>query len=363
MNTGIITLAVCLIAGAASAQTFQGLGVLPGRTASQAVDMSTDGTTVAGNSNVQDGVGVRAWRWHATTGLVDLGIENSTATRINDSGDAIVGGAFGFPTLIWRSGQPAQSVPLPGSNLQPGPGVSGDGVTVIGNWSTNGYRASSWTQAGGVVPLPYAPSTPTVLVTNNGNSVSFVVNQDGSVIGGSQAFRYSTDPIITERFAVSRWTASGSELILNALGQPVEGGVYDMSSDGNTLLVLAHESPNVFYRWTPAGGYQLASGLQSFLNSAVARISGDGSTIISYDKMWTQSRGALPITQVLTESGATFTGWTNLVATGIDFNATHLCGYGTNPMGQTEAWYATIPAPGAGAVCAILTLAASRRCR
>ncbi len=75
------------------------------------------------------------------------------------------------------------------------------------------------------------------------------------------------------------------------------------------------------------------------------------------------ARGALPITQILTESGATFTGWSGLVATGIDFGATHLCGYGTNPMGQTEAWYATIPAPGAGAVCAILALAASRRRR
>src|SRR5437868_7662 len=85
-------------AAGAGAQTFTGLGFLPGGGYSQAWAVSADGSVVVGNSAGAEGY-FRAFRWDRQAGMVGLGV-------------------------------------LPGAVDSYGRGVSGDGTVVVGQ-STN----------------------------------------------------------------------------------------------------------------------------------------------------------------------------------------------------------------------------------
>lgn len=66
-------------------------------------------------------------------------------------------------------------------------------------------------------------------------------------------------------------------------------------------------------------------------------------------------RLALNLEQVLTSSyGLDLTGWTLSVANGISNDGKSIVGYGSNPLGQTEAWIATVPEPSTLAIAAIV---------
>ena len=90
-------------------------------------------------------------------------------------------------------------------------------------------------------------------------------------------------------------------------------------------------------------------------------LSGDGNTIVSLDKVWNVNTGTQDLTALLTSAGCNFSGWTGLIATGIDFDGNTLCGYGTDPDGLTQAWYATVPEPGAAIPLAVLLFGGRRR--
>ncbi|GEM_PF-1393429 len=75
----------------------------------------------------------------------------------------------------------------------------------------------------------------------------------------------------------------------------------------------------------------------------------------------TQADGLQRIENVLTDAGCNFTGCTNLLTTDTSSNGLTLCGYGTNPAGRTEAWYATIPAPSSAALLGLCSLAFTQR--
>src|SRR5437868_8949206 len=83
-----------LVACSASpAQTFTGLGVLPGGNSSQATAISADGTAVTGFSDTPGGP--RAFRWTASGGMVGLGTlpqaTSSYGTGISGDGAVVVG--------------------------------------------------------------------------------------------------------------------------------------------------------------------------------------------------------------------------------------------------------------------------------
>ncbi len=78
---------------------------------------------------------------------------------------------------------------------------------------------------------------------------------------------------------------------------------------------------------------------------------------------WTETTGEVALTTVLTNAGCNFSGWSSVFATDISFDGRALCGYGTNPTGQTEAWYATIPAPSSVGAILMLSIAHARRRR
>ena len=55
-----------------------------------------------------------------------------------------------------------------------------------------------------------------------------------------------------------------------------------------------------------------------------------------------------PLKQVLIDQGIDLTGWDLVSARGVSDDGLTIVGFGTNPLGNTEAWIATIPEPTTG---------------
>jgi len=357
------------VCSSALAQSFTGIGFGAGQTQSIAVDLSMDGGTVVGNS--PSGSSARSFVWRPGQGMTTFDYL-SAASSVSADGLAFAGGAA-FPGSVAAArwvGTNVEQVPNLAGSLPPAPAISGDGATVVGTSDENEH-AMRWRADTGTVQLPDC-NPESLPVTFAGNpAFAMGVNGDGNVVVGS-AFAFVSfpqqNPSIQRVNTPFRWTPSGGTSIIRPGGQVFLGAAYDTSADGNWVILQGNIYPdnNTFgeiYRYNALTNLAEELPAMSTTTAYPYRLSGNGLAAITGTRMWTEGAGTRTIGQVLTDAGCTFTGWTNLVATGIDFGATHLCGYGTNPMGQTEAWYATIPAPGAGAVCAFLALAASRRRR
>jgi len=87
----------------------------------------------------------------------------------------------------------------------------------------------------------------------------------------------------------------------------------------------------------------------------IGDVSADGSLAVGqsasaagYEAMvWTQPSGMISLRDLLTNGfGLDLTGWTLDGAMGVSADGTTICGIGTNPDGNIEAWVAVIPAPG-----------------
>ncbi len=140
----------------------------------------------------------------------------------------------------------------------------------------------------------------------------------------------------------------------------MRGGARGVSSDGSVVIAAAAGAVQLF-RWEAETNFVPLPGMPVNVSLANPALSGDGNTIVSLDKIWSVGTGVQPLTTVLTNAGCNFSGWSGLIATGVNFDGNTLCGYGTDPAGLTEGWYATIPAPGAAAPLAVLLLCGRRR--
>jgi uncharacterized membrane protein len=241
--------------------------------------------------------------------------------------------------------------------------MSEDGQVVVGTDSNLlPQRAVRWTAATGAVVLPAPTSGP--FVAAGLTTLALGVNGDGSVVVGNFNATIFENGQFFGVGAPFRWNAAtnSSETLLRPDGSLLRASPTDVSSDGNVIVLAGELSRGL--RWTrETGGVQvIASLVGSFMEP---RISGDGNTIIACDgnfvgqnliptaRFWNINTGERLLTDVLSSAGCDFSGWTNLVATGLDHDGNTLCGYATNPTGQTEAWYATIPTPGATATISI----------
>ena len=122
----------------------------------------------------------------------------------------------------------------------------------------------------------------------------------------------------------------------------------DVTSDGS--IVVGAEFTNTaalrIFRWTQAGGYQYFASSQSAIGEP--KVSDDGNAIIALREFWSPGTGVISLTQLLTQAGCNFTGWTNLSAIDISGDGLTIAGNGTNPLGQSQGWVATVPGPGVG---------------
>jgi probable HAF family extracellular repeat protein len=124
------------------AQSFSGLGFLPGGPFSRAQGVNADGTVVVGFGDAATGIVNEAFRWTQAGGMVGLGF-------------------------------------LPGGNLSSAFGVNADGTVVVGI----GNEAFRWTQAGGMAGLGFLPG--------GSGSEARAVNADGTVVVGGNPVQVS----------------------------------------------------------------------------------------------------------------------------------------------------------------------------
>lgn len=330
-------IAVCATPLASEAQVFSGLGMSPNSSLSRATSLSSDGSTVVGWEFVGANVG-----WRRRIGFApEYFAAQTRATGVSGDGGVVVGfetTSSTPPSFRWTSAGGTQSVPEVLRDLDPNPAVSGDGTFIVGRGAAGG--GVRWSQATGAFRIPDPPRGGfQTAVAWSATGTSF----DGAVVVGG-AFVNPTAFPENEFSTPYRWTsASGTQLLTLPDGTHPPGSAIAASFDGNVVLTAG----SGVGRWEAPSGIVMISGLAVNGTLAMPAMSGDGSTIVSLGKMWTLSDGLQDLTDVLTSAGCDFSGWTGLIGTGLSANGLALCGYGMNPQGRTEAWYATVPEPSA----------------
>ncbi len=240
----LVGLLATLGATAASAQSFQRLGFLPGQTDSIAHAVSADGKTVAGWCGTgQIWLAQRAFRWTKAEGMKGLGTlpggDAANATGVSADGSVIVGAStsattiaddnFFFEGFRWTKTGGMKSLGFPvntayrnsGAN-----GVSADGAAIVGsafdeNGAPGAYR---WTLTGGFTVIAETWT-------------GWAISADGAVIAGGDGV------------SAFRWSAQNGLDVIdpdNAIGVSV---AYGMSPDGKRL---AGEDA---YVWSEADGF------------------------------------------------------------------------------------------------------------
>lgn len=191
----------------------QDLGDLPGgTTATEAYDISGDGSTVVGSGNSANGA--EAFRWDATNGIVGLGdlpggVFASFASGVSADGSIIVGrasSALGQEATIWdvTNGTITGLGDLPGGAAVNGffseaNGVSADGSVVVGRGTigitnpstgvvTNALRATIWDAQNGLRELSVVLAAAGIDLTGITLTSATGVSADGLTVVGTASW-------------------------------------------------------------------------------------------------------------------------------------------------------------------------------
>jgi hypothetical protein len=290
------------------------------------------------------------YRWRLTSG-VERFLPDRGVTDVSFYGDTLAA-TSSSQNYRYRNGSGFDTVPL--STIY---AISGDGETVVGN--TGFGAAARWTLASGVSLLPavqpvagYVIGGPTFPIATSFDGSTVLMQAGARPTGGNFFFRHAV-----------RWTSTGGARFITDLNGGFLREALDMSDDGRAIIGTGDNTYLGTYLWRDDNS---VIGIPQFdlgVSGPRPKISGDASTIIYRTLMWTEQGGVVPLTSVLSAAGCDFTGWTNLTAVTISDNARALAGYGTNPQGQTEVWYATVPSPGVICVSMVLGMMCARRRR
>ncbi|GEM_PF-1596271 len=351
-GTRLIGLSIPIFLAAGSqAQTFQGLGDLAGGSfLSSATGVSDLGVIVAGFGTDADGVEPFFW-----SGATQLGLANndpaapkaSKAFALSADGLISVGQGYdGFSNHTayrWLSGDTGKNLgDLSLGNLWSAAyAVSADGSVIAGEGSSkNGREAFRYTYRGfkNLGDLP------------GGDFGSGAMGMDatGSVIAG-----WSFSANGREAF---KWTPNGGMIGLGDL----PGGNFDsyataVSADGSTIVGRGwSDNGREGFIWKSNTGMIALGDLPGgeYYSEALG-VSGDGTLVVGWSHtdngdeafIWDSTNGMRLLSDVLTNDyGLDLTGWQLLRATAISSDGRAIVGYGLNPLGQVEAWLATIPA-------------------
>jgi probable HAF family extracellular repeat protein len=355
---GIFAIAMTGLAGwqsTALAQTFTGVGFLPGGTKSYAGSVSSDGSVVVGMGSTPSGD--RVFRWTRGGVAVSLGTlpggTYSNGGVVSHDGSVVVGtsaSTVGERAFRWASGVMENLGTLPpveGGLMSFGYGVSGDGFVVVGMGDDNdspqlGVR---WTSAGGMTRLgtlggPY--------------SIAGAANLDGSVVVGD-----STTPGGSHAF---RWTAASGMLDLGTLPGGTGSLAGAVSDDGAVAAGTSNTFMNGLYRtratrWiTDGGGTTTSLNLGVLTGMSYSRaygVSNDGAVAVGLSgndieheraTLWNASMGLVDLNTYLPTLGINLTGWTLTSAYEVTGDGRTIVGNGTH-NGVSEGWVATIPPP------------------
>jgi probable HAF family extracellular repeat protein len=358
---GFVAALLAISSPAEAGATFQGLGAPSGGYRALATAVSDDGAVVVGY-RTNDSDSAEAFRWTRQGGMVGLGdlpggTFYSIAFAVSADGSAVVGygySAYGHEPSRWTPATGMVSLgDLPPGSLGGGAlGVSADGSVAVG-WTSSASgspEAFRWTRESGLVGLGDLPG-------GIFDSTACGVSGDGSVIVGN-----SRSSLGEEAF---RWTSATGMVGLGAL----PGGSFNsyadaVSADG--LVVVGYSSSDdgsgqagrQAFRSTAESGMvglgDLPGGLPGGeFSSEAFDLSADGSVIVGFGNsdlgreaiFWTPSMGMRNLKGLLEDLGLDLSGWTLTEARGISADGRTIVENGYNPMGNTEAWVATIPEP------------------
>jgi len=332
------------------AQSFSGLGFLPGGDSSTPQGVNADGTVVVGLGNAT-GIGQEAFRWTRAGGMAGLGFltggSNSTASGVNADGTVVVGsGGSGQSSEAFRWTQAGGMVGLgflTGGNFSGASGVNADGTVVVG---AAGGEAFRWTQAGGMVGLGFRPGG-----TFSGASG---VNADGTVVIGAADIPGIPD-ILGPPVEPFRWTQAGGLAGLGCLFG-IRCRASGVNADGTVVVGFAGGGAARFpleaFRWTQAGGMVGLGFLPRGGQSEAFGVNADGTVVVgdAQDEAsfsfvairWTQTDGIQSVQELLTAKGVDTTGWTLRSAQGVSADGQVIVGVGRDPNGRTQGWIANL---------------------
>jgi probable HAF family extracellular repeat protein len=274
---------VALVTGAASAQSFTGLGVLPGGgIESKSRCVSDNGSVVVGfglipPDNSTPTTGYRAFRW---TGGVMTNLETlgggpywySSSRGVSADGSVVVGGssfASGERAFRWTAAGSMVSLgTLPQNTSSHAHDVSSNGLVVVGvsTHPSNGDRAFRWT--GGVMTnlgtLKHGTYSEAWAVSGNGSVVAGI----GDTRSGDRAFR---------------WTSSGMQDLGPAVSRNTSKG--DISGDGLVVVGATGSASSPVtsdraFRWSAGTGMVSLSTLQAGWGSWATGVNQNGSMIV-----------------------------------------------------------------------------------
>lgn len=356
--------------GLAFGQTITNLGVHP--TSGQPVRptcVSDDGAVVAGG--VHDGVAVHAIRWTSAGGMLDLGVAPGATYSFGNgvSGDGLTivgdehGGANGGGPFLWTSAGGMQGLgpafPWTTSYIT---GVSGNGATVIGDGqAANGsFYGFTWTSAGGMQLID-----PLGLF---GDEAPAGVNRDGSVVVGN--FYYG---------GAFRWSSAAGMQDLGHFPGRLYAQAFDVSDDGSVVVGSSGTWTTSTgwayldaFRWTSAGGMQDLGTMPGDARSEAIGVSGDGSIVVGTrldstlttqrSFVWTQAMGMVDLSAYISALGVNLTGWDLGEVRGISADGSAIMGLGlfngqvagwvVNGLGASNTGFTSLCDPGVNSVIA-----------
>ena len=338
-------------AGAHSA-SFQGIGILQGKSASQATDISGDGSTIVGYNSGGDS---QAFYWTATAGMVALDATNGGikfANGVNSDGSVIVGSNGGFDSFRWTAADGMQDIGavsgLGGRVIAKG--VSADGSTVVGQNQYNfaggsRFDAFRWTTTSNAQSLGFLPGADSA----GSFAAATATSADGAVVVGNSRS--------TEGQQAFRWSVAGGMISLGTLPTTNSSSISAanaVSNDGAFVVGYSFsDSGQEAFLWTKADGMtglgDLTGGIYasqatgvSADGSIVVGNSADGSSNYNTAFIWDADNGMRNLKTVLENESLDLAGWELRVTSGVSDDGTVVTGWGLNPAGQTEAWVAQI---------------------
>jgi probable HAF family extracellular repeat protein len=338
-----------LLAGAALADSFQGLGLASGTSLSIPQAMSDNGLVVAGNTAYP----VRASRWTADNGWERLAVLPSSsgvteALGISQDGSTLVGydgfgGCGNARAVRWRGSVVEELVASPGDAYR-ADSANSDGNVVIGNQGNCGsnLQPARWTSDTGWVLLGNVPGY------DRGQAAKS--NGDGSAIVG---YVYSSFSSIRQAF---RWTIGGGIEGLGFLPGGNNSTASGITPDGSIIVGQSNDSSGQTYAvlWNDVAGIvnlgQLPGGSSSFTidvsddGSVIVGAATDGTGLLQATR-WTAADGMQTVQALLATAGIDTTGWRLTIARGVSADGTIITGEGINPNGVTMGWIANLSLP------------------
>ncbi|TWU22594.1 PEP-CTERM sorting domain-containing protein [Bythopirellula polymerisocia] len=346
----------------ASAQSFMGLGDLPGGDFESITrNLSADGKFVTGSSSTTNGT--EAFLWTEETGMVGLGAplgsQDSFGTAVSNDGSTVVGlhgELSSIRAMRWTAGGgPVDFDPFPvGAASRLANGLSADGSTIVGGFQPGEFQnAIAFHWSGGT------------LTQIDDTAEASAVSADGSVVVGTDLI-LGTPPATNEAFI---WTAVDGLTRLGFLpGGSGDSSATGISADGRVVVGAGNNSSGFAeaFRWTEGGGMVGLGDLPGGMFQSVASdTTADGGIVVGnsivglitsplgvgpdFDPfIWDESHGMRNLVDVLTNDyglGSELADWNLTDATAISDDGTVIIGYGINPNGKFEGWIAQIPEP------------------